>query len=206
MTELRDFLGKQFDAVYEKTKTIQKAIDDTVEFLKPEQPSVERKITNCCCEEPWTEGVVHRNDGPCYWPTKEPQQKPKCACYEGFPHVCKEGEQLVSNPSCPCECHGERKERYEYGIMNVQMQDFPVRHWMTDQPPKEESYTKKEIDEKLKKVLAICEKRDGMHDTLNEIIYVDVKEEHEWRKAILDLLDPKYPAQIRIESLRERFL
>ena len=42
MTELREFLGKQFDAVYEKKKTIQKAIDDTVEYLeKPKDPEGE---------------------------------------------------------------------------------------------------------------------------------------------------------------------
>lgn len=158
MTELRDFLGKQFDAVYEKTKTIQKAIDDTIEYLeKPKEP----------------EGK------PCHAPKEKPEIR-----------------RLPIELFCSCEeTRGDDPEC--------------AKHSKPSPLPKEaggECYTKKEIDEKLKKVLAICEKRDGMHDTLNEIIYVNVKDEREWRKAILDLLDPQYPARVRIESLRSRFL
>lgn len=29
----------------------------------------------------------------------------KCPCLEGSPHVCKDGEALLSEPSCHCECH-----------------------------------------------------------------------------------------------------
>lgn len=25
---------------------------------------------SCVCGEPWTEGVIHRKDAPCYWPTR----------------------------------------------------------------------------------------------------------------------------------------
>ena len=34
------------------------------------------------------------------------QPKEKCRCYFGCPHVCKDGEALLSNGAiCPCSCH-----------------------------------------------------------------------------------------------------
>lgn len=247
MTELHDFLGKQFDAVYDRTKTIQKAIDETVEYLeerKPEQPSVERKYPrlpielHCSCEE-------QRGDDPeCAKHKQEPQQKPKCAC-----RPCHHYGDIVDPPlnmaPCPCDCHQPKPKcdrcKFEYTFTNdgpcgcechgekdrYPCCDHPYRsgspcpvHKLPEceacvdkriakcvacrqcdqccechlkvpgdpspQPQKEEKdfYTKDEVNEKLKTVLSICEKRGGMHDTLNEIIYVDVKKEREWRTKI----------------------
>jgi hypothetical protein len=33
-----------------------------------------------------------------------------CPCLKGCPHVCKDGEQLLTNPVCPCECHRPKQE------------------------------------------------------------------------------------------------
>jgi hypothetical protein len=35
----------------------------------------QRNWVKCCCGEPETLGVVHRTDGPCYWPENAPPQR-----------------------------------------------------------------------------------------------------------------------------------
>lgn len=29
-----------------------------------------KEFNDCTCQEKWTLGVVHRKDGPCYWPDR----------------------------------------------------------------------------------------------------------------------------------------
>lgn len=44
----------------------------------------------------------------CKWCAIKCPDHKKCKCYEGFPHVCKDGEALLSIPCpCPCECHNK---------------------------------------------------------------------------------------------------
>lgn len=40
------------------------------------QPPQEK---DCICKEPWTMGVIHRTDGPCYWPSRDSEQEPPAA-------------------------------------------------------------------------------------------------------------------------------
>lgn len=40
---------------------------------------------------------------------EQPEEKP-CPCLQGSPHVCKDGEALLSDSSwCPCSCHPKPK-------------------------------------------------------------------------------------------------
>lgn len=35
-----------------------------------------QEFNDCSCQEKWTLGVVHRKDGPCYWPRRDSAATP----------------------------------------------------------------------------------------------------------------------------------
>ncbi len=47
--------------------TEQKA-QELKEYLEAKDEEIRKLTINCSCKEPWTLGVVHRKDKPCYWP------------------------------------------------------------------------------------------------------------------------------------------
>lgn len=38
---------------------------------------VKHEFNDCTCQEKWTLGVVHRKDGPCYWPPRDAARHPQ---------------------------------------------------------------------------------------------------------------------------------
>lgn len=75
--ELREFLGKQFDAVYDRTKSIHVAIEETIVTAKKAGWLSERQYFN----------------------------NTDCPCQKGWPHALKDGDPIMVNSMCPCDCH-----------------------------------------------------------------------------------------------------
>lgn len=49
--------------------TEQKALE-LKEYLEAKDEQIKKLTIDCACQEPWTLGVVHRKDNPCYWPPR----------------------------------------------------------------------------------------------------------------------------------------
>ena len=44
---------------------------ELIEYLEAKDEEIEKLTIKCACGEPWTLGVVHRKDQPCYWPPRD---------------------------------------------------------------------------------------------------------------------------------------
>lgn len=58
---------------YENTPRL---VDFISRLILSERADERRKLNDCTCKEKWTFGVVHRKDGPCYWPPQEEKDMP----------------------------------------------------------------------------------------------------------------------------------
>lgn len=150
--------------------------------------------------------------------SESPAEKPeeKCECFNGFPHIARNGEPLMSGSSmCPCDCHKPKCTNARQMNPIAKFCSDPVRTGssVSDeivvcldcqcpvrcQPSRPlEGYTKEQIDESFGRFF-------DRHE----------REEREFRRELLkflsDVVPPKHTGERcrecdnRLEDLRKKF-
>ncbi len=181
----REFLGQQFDGVYDRTITIAKAIENVEEYFDAGG------------------GPTQTEDFPV----------PKLPDFSGIDIVmpCRcYGNEAHLGHGCPCDCHIPKVKDGESLIAtehNHKWNGFylkggcPKCKEMADGNPEptEEPYTREEINK------ALDEMERRIDSKASKLVGIIEAEEREWRAELLKVLADHFDSQ-DIKFLREKFL